>query len=228
MKFSERTKRPPGEVPQAEDIQKQIVLTDVRAEFSTGTILERRVGGDSAVYDPAKGKIRMERTVVAMYAPGGALRGETISGGADIYLSDVPSAGRVRRDLVFTGGVRHRNPATDDPTTDSLSLTTERMLWDDKLAVFKGPLPFEARVTTPEGKSSIIAGTRFEASRDLKTWAVGGASTTTGADDGSTGPRPRMAALARGLIDKSEVLAKTAPKPSRPPPLVLPPVSRRR
>ena len=196
------------------DPRRDIHLTGVVTEMTSGTALVRRVVGDRGIYSEDLGLIRLEKARIEPFREEGGLQGVTTSDHAIIYLADQPTSAVHRRDMEFAGNFRYRAPAEHDPTTDSLSLSTERLVWDEEAKLFRAPLPYRMISSAPGKPPMVLKGRQFVATRDLQSFSMEGGSLT---NDPHRDAREALAPLGeeiRKTADELAVKYRPAPLPT--------------
>jgi hypothetical protein len=147
-----------------------------------------RVLSDSAVYSEARGKLEMEKVTVDSFSGMGKPQGITTAERGIVYLADTArdkKPPRHKDDIEFIGNVRHTALKPDDPTTVTMVLNTERLMWDELAQKFKCSTFYRMVMMRAPGQPPMIAiGSGFDATRDMRSWRVSyGAITTTGGLD---------------------------------------------
>ena len=171
------------------DPRENIVLTHVVADMTSGGALMHRVKSREAVYEETRKGLALTGLNVEIYDNKHRLQGETQAATGRVYLADDAKAGRLRNDFELTSDVHHRVPKTDDPTTDSIQLTTENLVWSGRTSQFLGDKPFEICIFQP-GKSPIgVSGDGFRVARNLKRWVFMHGAVSTG---GTSVPREEI------------------------------------
>lgn len=201
------------------DPRRDIHLTGVVAEMSSGTALLRRVAGEKAVYSQDRGVIQLENARVEGFRTDGRLQGATRADKAVVYLADQPTSVAMRRDMEFAGRVRHRTPAESDPTTDAQRLETERLVWSEAEKRFRGPVAFRM-VSAVAGKPPmVLSGTQFMATRDLQSFTIGGGFISSELHNDI---RSSVSAAGSELARLVEQMDRNNPRGPLPQPIVIP------
>lgn len=205
--------------PDSHDPRRDIHLTGVVTEMTSGTALIRRVVGEHGVYSEDQGTIRLDKARIETYREEGGLQGVTTSDRAVIYLADQPTSAAHRRDMEFAGNFHYRAPAEHDPTTDALSLSTERLVWDEEAKLFRAPNPYRMISSAPGKPPMVLKGRQFVATQDLQSFSMEGGSLT---NDIEKDARQALAPVGEEIRRTAEQLAeKHKPRPL-PTPLQVP------
>lgn len=205
----------------AKDPRKDIVLTNVTTEMTTGGLVQQKVAGTKAIYSEAVNDLVIQNIQVAAIGEDRATRSITRADLGQIYFEAQPAAGIGRKDMKFAGGVLYRSPKADDPTTDSMRLMSELILWDESAQKFISPYLYEM-LLFPKGKAPVRQqGKGFEATQDLTRFVVKAGAVTT---DMHGDPMEERKKLEEQFdVWRERVEKATGDKPVRPPPIKLPP-----
>lgn len=203
---------------EAHDPRRDIHLAGVETSMTSGSALMRRVKGETAVYSEDRGLLSMDHARVEMFRPDGSLQGVTSSDRATIYMTDQADSEARKGDLEFAGDFRYRAPSENDPTTDSLTLATDRLVWDETRQVYRCPSPYRMISNSARGPM-VLAGNQFIATQDLKKFTMGGGSVS---NDPEKDPREELQQLGQKVqTEVDDILKNYKPRPT-PAPLVLP------
>ncbi len=174
MQFAGQTELVPEKDP-----REDIVLTSVSTQMTSGGVVQQRIAGQEAVFSEAENQLTIRGISVAMLADSGETKSLTRADLGQIYFADRPAEQIGRRDMKFAGDVLYRNPQKNDPTTDSLQLTSQLILWDESEEKFISPTGYEM-LLLPKGKKPVRQrGKGFEATQDLSRFVVKAGSVTT-------------------------------------------------
>lgn len=174
------------------DPREDIVLTSVSTEMTSAGVVQQRIGGSEAVFSEAENELTIRDISVTTLAENGATQSLTRADVGQIYFADRPLEKIGRRDMKFAGHVLYRNPQKDDPTTDSLQLTSELIVWDESEEKFISPTGYEM-LLLPKGKKPVRQrGKGFEATQDLSRFVVKAGSVTTDMDTDPAEDRKEM------------------------------------
>lgn len=154
------------------DPREDIVLTNVSADLTSGGEVQQRIRGSHAVYSEAGEDLAIKNISVTSYDENGTTRSITRAELGEVYFADLPERGVGRRDMKFAGDVLYRTPQADDPTTDSMWLTSELITWDESQQKFRSPEGYEM-ILQPKGQAPVRqTGKSFEAAQDLTRFVV--------------------------------------------------------
>lgn len=154
------------------DPREDIVLTNMSADLTSGGLVEQRISGEKAVFSEMGQDLAIQGISVTGFGSDRATRSITIADLGEIFFEDMPSRGVGRRDMQFAGDVLYRTPQANDPTTDSMRLTSELIIWDESEQKFKSPQGYKM-ILLPKGQTPIVqTGKGFEAAQDLSRFVV--------------------------------------------------------
>lgn len=171
----------PNLVPER-DPREDIVLSNVSTDMTSGGLLQQRIRGDKAIYSEATQDLIINEVQVTAFGVDQTTRSVTQSDVGQIYFADVPDQSIGRRDMRFAGDVLYRAPQADDPTTDSMRLTSDLIVWDEGEQKFKSPRGYEM-LLLPKGQAPVRqVGKGFEAAQDLTRFVVRTGMVTTELD----------------------------------------------
>jgi hypothetical protein len=193
---------------QEEDPRENIVLTGVDAQFTSGSLVQNRILAQQGVLHDTKGLLILTRPVIQFHDVRSTQPAETHATTATFFLAEDRKTKHQKGDVVLTGRVRHAIPSKDDPTTASVLVETENLVWRAATQIFEGNSFYRMTLNVP-GKAPIVTiGDAFIASRDLRNWNVryGGLATQAVSGD-----------FRRDNIEKSRALERDVP--SSPPEL---------
>lgn len=166
------------QVPE-KDTREDIVITSLSANLTSGGVTLQRVGGDEAIYSTSENRLYINDINVITYNSDKTTQSITHSNMGAIYLADSAEYGRKRKDMEFSGNVLYRAPMKDTPTSDSLRMTTEHVIWDQNALKFYAPQNYEM-ILSQKGKNPIRQlGQGFEATRDLRRFVVKAGAVTS-------------------------------------------------
>lgn len=154
------------------DPREDILLTNLSAELTSGGLALQTIKGTNAKFSTQENQISIDNIDVFTYGEEETTQSITQSNFGSIYLADNPASGRNRKDIEFSGDVLHRSPMKDNPSSDSLQLRTEKIIWDDTEAKFLAPDSYEMLLSRPGQKTIRQLGKGFEATQDLKRFVV--------------------------------------------------------
>jgi hypothetical protein len=201
LKFVNVVEMATDEADPREDVQ----LTGVTADMTSGGLVQRRILSDNARWSQARAFLQLDAARVESFDSSATLESETRADEITMHLADKPALGRVRDDIEFIGNVHHRVPQKDDPTSDVVTLQTEKLMWDQRAERFlTSNTYFTLRITPPNGNPLTTIGDGFVATRDLRSWAVqyGGITTNPYADIRQQAQRERAEAAASTANDE--------------------------
>jgi len=155
-----------------DDPRADIVLRNVRAEFTSGSLMQRRVKSDAAVYQETRGMLLLAAPTIESFTAEGTIEGVTNATTATMFLADAPQLKRRKGDFQLIGRVQYRAPSKSDPTTDSLILYTSSLGWINDKELFVCDAPYEMKMFVPNRAPMVAAGDQFVATRDLRVWNV--------------------------------------------------------
>ncbi len=207
-------------VPQ-KDPREDIVLTNVSTQMTSGGVVQQKVRGAQAVYSQTQNELTIRDIQVTALADGGDTRSVTNADLGQIYFADRPEEDIGRSDMKFAGNVLYRNPQKNDPTTDSMRLMSELIVWDESEEKFKSPHGYEM-LLLPKGRTPVRQwGKGFEATQDLSRFVVRTGTLTTE----MTGDPMEERAAMEAQFDawRREVDEGAKNRPPLPTPMTLPP-----
>lgn len=175
-----------GKLPE-QDPRENIQLTGVIADMTSTGTLTNRVYGKQATFMPSQNLLEFRDLKTQAFDRGTTVQSETSSKAATFYLADMPQIPRHKSDIEFWGNIHHRTPDRNDPTTDSVSLTTEQLLWDGAADRFRCSTKFQLTVSAPGKLPFRTQGDSFASTRDMHWWNVSYGIITTDSD-----PNPRI------------------------------------
>lgn len=203
------------------DPRADIVLTNISADITSGGLVQQKISGKQSVFSQADNQLTIRDIQVTAIGEDRATRSVTQADLGQIYFADRPDEGIGRKDMRFAGDVLYRNPQKDDPSTDSMRLKSELIVWDESEQKFKSPAFYEM-LLLPKGKTPVRqSGKSFEAAQDLSRFVVKTGVITTEMDGDPTASRREMEEqfeVWRGQVEQTG-----NDQPVRPPPIVLPP-----
>lgn len=203
------------------DPREDIVLTNVQAELTSGGIVQQQISGNQAVFSQASDELIIKDISVTMFSDGNSTRSLTQAELGQIHFADKPELDVGRRDMKFAGDVLYRNPQVNDPTTDSMRLTSELILWDESEQKFKSPMGYEM-LLLPKGSAPVRQfGKGFEATQDLSRFVVRTGVVTTELEGDPS--REREAMERQFDAWRQEVEEATGNAPDLPKQLEVPP-----
>jgi hypothetical protein len=204
-----------------QDPREDIVLTNVSTEMTSGGLVQQQIAGTKAVFSQTQNELTIKGITVTALADEGVTQSVTQADLGQIYFSDRPEEQIGRRDMKFAGNVLYRNPQKDDPTTDSMQMTSELILWDESEEKFKSPHGYQM-LLLPKGRAPVRQwGKGFEAAQDLSRFVVRtGALTTQMVGDPSA---ERAELEAQFEVWREEAESGAANRAPLPTPMDLPP-----
>jgi len=186
-----------------EDPREDIILTEVAAQLTSGGIVQQKIGGGHAVFSQNQNELTIKDIRVSTVASTGEIQSVTKADVGQVFFEDKPAQGLGRRDMKFAGDVLYRNPKKEDPTSDSLQMRSELIMWDESAKKFLSPMGYEM-VLLPKGQKPVRqSGKSFEATQDLSRFVVKAGAVTTELDKEPGKERQEM--LAQFEAWKSEV-----------------------
>lgn len=201
------------------DPREDIVLMSVSTQMTSGGLVQQEIFGEHAVFSQQQNELTIRGIEVTTLSDLGETRSVTQADLGQIYLSDRPEEAIGRRDMKFAGNVLYRNPQKDDPTTDSMRMISELILWDESEERFKSPHPY-LMLLLPKGRPPIRQwGKGFEATENLSRFVVRTGTLTTEMTGDPTAERDKMEA--QFDLWREEVARYSANKPPLPTPIVL-------
>lgn len=201
-----------------DDPRADIVLRNVRAEFTSGSLMQRCVKSDAAVYQETRGILLLAAPTIESFTSDGAIEGVTNATTATMFLADAPQLKRRKGDFQLIGRVQYRAPSKTNPTTDSLILYTSSLGWMNDKELFVCDAPYEMKMFVPNRAPVIAAGDQFVATRDLRVWNVKhgalGTALPTNVADHHAKLRAELEALSTPAQTESAVPAQRVDLPS--------------
>lgn len=205
-----------GTLVQEKDPREDIVLTNVSTQMTSGGLVQQEIAGNEAVFSQSANELTIKEIQVTAVGPDGAVRSVTKADLGQIYFSDRPAELIGRRDMKFAGNVLYRNPQKDDPTTDSMRLSSELVVWDESEGKFKSPYGYEM-LLLPKGRQPVKQwGKGFEATQDLSRFVVRTGALTTDLDGDPAVERARLEqefSVIRDDMDRSAAARTPLPTP---------------
>jgi hypothetical protein len=195
-----------------EDGRADIRLTGVVADLTTSGVVQNRVHADLTTYSQTRNLLFLSQVKVEGYGKDGKLQGLTTAGRGAVYMADIPSANRHNGDLEFAGGVVHRVPDAKDPTTDAVSLKTDRLLWRNLEQHFVCTRFFRNELRQPGKRPMSMIGDGFVVTKDLRRWNVKYGSVTTEQDEDVRGKSARLSKELEERASGSELIEARQPK----------------
>ncbi|MCX7017932.1 MAG: hypothetical protein WCK47_04025 [bacterium] len=180
------------------DPRENIILTGVRADITSAGLLLNRVVSSDAVYSEGRKLLELTTVSVESYNMEGSVEGLTSANNCMVFLDDNKAFGRHRNDIEFSGSVVHRAPDAEDPSTDTVTLRTERLLWDNVATLFRGTSPFRMVLSNRNKKPLVMVGDGFVAARNMEKWTARHGMMTTNLSDE---PRGKSAAMRAEMAD---------------------------
>ncbi|PKO17539.1 hypothetical protein CVU37_08605 [candidate division BRC1 bacterium HGW-BRC1-1] len=175
-----------GAVESEEDPRENIHLTGMKAEVTSGSLVQHQIESSTAslVLGVANRRLNVGTLTVASYNDKGKLQGITEAESGVVYLAADAKLKRARSDMDFSGGVEYRVPQADDPTTNSVTMVTEELRWDGTAGLFRCPSYYQMTMQSPNNMTFVAVGDGFTATRDLQKWNVkhGGIGTVSNLD----------------------------------------------
>ncbi len=183
-----------SEVHSGKDSREDIRLTRISTDLTSAGLVQQRISGSEAIYSPRDGRLVIQSVGVHTFGEDNTTKGITRSDMGLLYLADSAEAARKRKDMEFAGNVRHTMPVKTDPTTDSMQLFTQSIVWDDANSRFRCPGAYEMLLMPPGKRAIRTLGEAFEATQDLSRFTVSRGAVTT---DMSSDPRLKRAEFQR-------------------------------
>lgn len=203
------------------DPRADIVLTNISADMTSGGLVQQKIQGKESVFSQADNQLTIRDIQVTAIGEDRATRSVTQADLGQIFFADRPAEDIGSKDMKFAGNVLYRNPQKDDPTTDSMRLTSELIVWDESEQKFKSPAPYRM-LLLPKGKTPVRqSGKSFEAAQDLSRFVVKTGVITTEMDGDPTAKRREMEEQFKVWRGQVEEIGND--QPVRPPPIELPP-----
>ncbi len=224
-----------------QDPREDIRMTNIETDITSAGLVVQRVFGRDAIYAQSRNILDIEKMRIKTFNPEtGVLQGETEAATGTIYLANHPEAQRNRSDMEFIGGVTYRAPSKEDPTTDGLSLETEKLILDNASGRFIGPSTHTIMMAPPGKTPIFMQGKTLRASRDLSNFSVqGGSMSPTQSNDTATSyiQKKHELELLSDVVDEQVrnpppkqtplVVGPPPEPPTRPAPPELPPMGPR-
>lgn len=172
----------PNLVPER-DPREDIILTNVSTDMTSGGVVQQRVFGDKAIYSEASQDLTINDVQVTTFGEEQTTQSITHADVGQIWFADVPEMEIGRRDMRFAGDVLYRSPNAEDPTTDTMRLTSDLILWNELEQKFRSPRGYEM-LLLPKGQAPVRqVGKGFEAAQDLTRFVVRTGMVTTQLDE---------------------------------------------
>ncbi len=171
MKFVNTTEKAAAS---SSDTGEDIRLTGMVADLTSGPLVQHRVKVATALLAMTgpRRTLTMDTVRVDSFDRDGSVQAVTSAKNGIVFMTDNPEAQHKRNDMVFEGDVRYRVPRKGDPTTDTLSVRSEKMQWENENQQFHCPTHFEKIMYSPNRPPFRVVGEEFTASRDLQTWRI--------------------------------------------------------
>ena len=202
-----------------EDPRENIHLTGMKAEITSGSLVQHQIESSTAtlVLGVEKRRLNVGGLLVTSYNDKGKLQGITEAGSGVVYLAADPKLKRARSDMDFSGGVEYRVPQADDPTTNAVTMNTQELRWDGAAGLFRCPSYYEMTMQSPNKMSFVAVGDGFTATKDLQMWNVkhGGIGTVSDTDMRAGNARKGKETLALlNRLDAAANQVKESPVPA--------------
>lgn len=187
MKFVGKTNLVPEKDP-----REDIVLTNISTMLTSGGLVQQKVGGSSAVFSNTSNDLTIKDIGVVTFGVDRTTQSITTADVGQVYFAADPKRNIGRKDMRFAGDVLYRNPQKDDPSTDSLQMRSEVILWDQGKEKFISPTGYEM-VLFPKGQRPVRqTGKSFEAGQSLTRFVVKAGSVSTKDEPDPAGERARL------------------------------------
>jgi hypothetical protein len=198
------------------DPREDIRLVQLSADLTTAGIIQHRVKGTQATYSQAKNLLLIDQIDVTSFNAEGTTQGITEADSGTIYLAADASAGRNRSDIRFVGDVNYRSPAPDNPSTDTMQLRTDELIYNDVKQEFEGTSTHTVVMMPPGKRPMYMQGSQLRVPRDLKRFSMlkGSVSPTQSDDLASSYTR-----LSKELQDIARSASAGQAAPARPTPI---------
>jgi len=221
MKFLDRNA---SNVSKADDPRNDIRLTNIETDLTSAGVTIQRVHGAEAIYAPSRSILLVEDMRIDTFdTSSGLLQGQTRAETGTLYLANAPEAARGRNDMEFLGGVEYRSPQRSNPTSDSLRLQTERLVYEKDNERFISPSTNTITMAAPGKTPMTMKGTTLTASQDLSNISIQGGRM------GLLNDADAKASYTRTLEEMNAVGKRAAEQlknpPARPTPIVVEPTS---
>lgn len=169
-----------------DDGREDMHLTGVVTDMTSSGLVQNRIVSDKAIYSERKSLLVLNDVQVHSFGEAGQAKGVTSAKKGTVYLANQKiikgnkTVDRHKDDLEFAGNVQHRALKKDDPTTDTMRLNTEELLWSEADQRFKTNAFYRMLMYRPNQPPMIAMGDGFTATQDMRSWLVryGGLSTT--------------------------------------------------
>lgn len=168
----------------SEDPRENIVLSGVNAYLTSGSLVQNKVRSAAATFIEMKGILKLSGITVESFGENASLQALTTANAGTVFMVDSPSQKRRKSDISFEGNVIYRAPSKSDPTTDSITLSTESLLWDTAEQKFRCDTFYRMVMSVPGRPPFIALGDEFVASSNLRWWNVRHGALGTGIDAG--------------------------------------------
>lgn len=180
------------EIRRLEDPREDIVLTDIAVTMTSGGLVQQRITGSGAVFAKMASDFTIDKIDVETFDSRQELQSRTTADMGKIYFAAHPQEDAGRKDMRFAGNVFYHTPQKDDPTTDSLQLRSDLIVWNNSREMFSSPGFYEMRLF-PVGKNPVRqTGKGFEATSDLSRFIVRMGTITTEMDKDPNAEREQM------------------------------------
>lgn len=185
--------------------------------MTSGGVLLHRIDGEKAAYSIARGLLELDRLVVHTFDNDSTgVKGITRAHQGRVYLADNAADKRKRNDMKFTGDVNYAIPSKENPTTDTVELSTPDLLWDATAKRFTGQSEIEITMRQKDGKTMTLNGAVFSVTSDMRNWAIGSGMMSSDPKDVA------MSRVASIREDLTSAARSSAPEPTPPPRITLP------
>lgn len=199
----------------ANDSREDIRLTNISADLTSAGLVLHRVKGSEARYAQERNLLQIKDIQVVTYGPDATTEGITQSRRGTVYLSADPAAHRNRSDIVFAGNVYYHAPLKENPSTDTLQLRTEQLVYDDLKQDFEG-LSTHTVVMIPPGKRPMyMKGTQLRVPRDLSQFSMlRGAVGPVRPEDAVTSSYAQVSRELQGIANAASAAERPLIKPT--------------
>lgn len=161
------------------DSRENIVLAYVDTQMTSGGLVQQRIVGKDAIFSDSSNDLTIKNLQLTTFGDTKETQSITRADVGQIYFADDPSRDVGRKDMKFAGNVLYRTPNKVDVTTDSLRMTSDLVLWNERDKKFISPQGYEM-VLYPKGQKPIRqSGKGFEATQDLSRFVVKSGAVTT-------------------------------------------------
>lgn len=164
------------------DPREDIVLTNVSTQMTSGGLVQQGIKGGNAVFSSISNDLIIENMSVTTYSDGSETRSMTRADVGQVFFADDKSRDVERKDMKFSGNVLYRTPQKNDPTSDSLRMTSDLIIWSEGQKKFICPTDYTMWLY-PKGKPPIRQGGKgFEATEELSRFVVKAGQISTDMD----------------------------------------------